>query len=285
MAWLRIESNFPNHRKVLAAGQQLGRGAVGRVIGVWTIGACYAVAHLTDGLVPAIVLEDTRYDRHPREVIAAMVDQGLLHVVDGGYQLHDFNDYNPSADAVKEKRRNDLARKRRFQKESAAIPQRIANESATFPEVPNPNPNPRSDPKDADEERVRASDPAVVLAVEPTWRLPGNQRLSIFAHQKHAFCSLREGLCVPEFLHREFVGKLGGSRTEAQLVAWYPLALAPFDGQAIGEDSLRFWRNLFGTWVGTATSAPAMTGGKAKEAISAVQQMVLQREAERQRGA
>ena len=80
MAWLRIESNFASHRKVLAAGQQLGKGAVARVIGIWTIGACYAVAHLTDGLVPGLVLKDTRYDKKPAEVIDAMVAAGLLYV-------------------------------------------------------------------------------------------------------------------------------------------------------------------------------------------------------------
>jgi hypothetical protein len=142
MAWLRIESNFASHRKVLAAGQQLGKGAVARVIGIWTIGACYAVAHLTDGLVPGIILEDTRYDKKPGEIIDAMVAAGLLHAEGNGYRLHDFNDYNPSAAAVLEKRRIDVARKREFQKNSVRNPKRIAAESEKILRVPNPNPNP-----------------------------------------------------------------------------------------------------------------------------------------------
>jgi hypothetical protein len=170
MAWLRIESNFASHRKVLAAGQQLGKGAVARVIGIWTIGACYAVAHLTDGLVPGLVLKDTRYDKRPGEVIDAMVAARLLHVEGDSYRLHDFHDYNPSAADVKEKRHTDQARKRQFQKLSArnpngklapdhadganfprgnAAPDRADDATcdaigAKFPRVPNPNPIPRS---------------------------------------------------------------------------------------------------------------------------------------------
>jgi hypothetical protein len=113
MAWLRVESAFPNHYKVMAAGQSLGRGAVGRVLGLWIVGACYAVSHLTDGFVPALVLEDSRYDRKPDDVIQAMVSVGLLHQEQGGYRIHDFNDYNLNAEAVKKKRRADLERKSR----------------------------------------------------------------------------------------------------------------------------------------------------------------------------
>jgi hypothetical protein len=151
MAWLRIESNFPNHRKVLAAGQQLGRSAIARVMGLWTVGACYAVAHLTDGFVPAIILLDSRYDRHPNDVISAMVSHGLLHRDGDGFRIHDFHDYNPHAAEVKEKRRFDLARKRSSLTNSRVFPNGKnppdAEVRANFPTVPNPNPNPIPKPR------------------------------------------------------------------------------------------------------------------------------------------
>lgn len=74
-------------------------------------------------------------------------------------------------------------------------------------------------------------------------------------HAAHAWCSLpREGLCVPEFLHVEFIGK--GGKADAALRAWYGATLADVDDLPIGEDALKFWRARFAAWVGSAT-APA----------------------------
>ena len=112
MSWLRVEGAFPYHHKVLTAGERLGPSGAGRVLAVWLVGTTYSVEHLTDGHVPRSVLMDRRYDRRPAEVLAAMVQARLLREVDGGYQFHDFHDYNPSGQAVKEKRERERARKR-----------------------------------------------------------------------------------------------------------------------------------------------------------------------------
>lgn len=113
MPWLRVESRLPDHQKVHTAGERLGKAGRGRVLAVWLVGSTYAVDHLTDGYVPPGVMEDPRYDRRPADVLAAMIDVGLLHREGDGYRFHDFHDYNPSAEAIKEKRRADLDRKRR----------------------------------------------------------------------------------------------------------------------------------------------------------------------------
>ena len=79
-------------------------------------------------------------------------------------------------------------------------------------------------------------------------------------HGSHAWCSWpsRDGLCVPRFLHSEFIGKLGRPAAEADLMAWYPAVVARFENVSVGDDALRFWRNEFGPWAGivTAESAP-----------------------------
>lgn len=85
------------------AGDHLGRAGRGRVLALWVLGSSYAVGHLTDGFVPHGVLDDTRYDRKPGEVIEAMVRVKLLHMTEGGYTIHDFHDYNPSAAAWRER--------------------------------------------------------------------------------------------------------------------------------------------------------------------------------------
>jgi hypothetical protein len=79
-------------------------------------------------------------------------------------------------------------------------------------------------------------------------------------HGSHAWCAFetsgerRDGLCIPQFLHAEFIGK--GARSDADVRAWYGAVLDRYKGAAIGEDALTFWRNEFAGWVGTVTASP-----------------------------
>lgn len=74
-------------------------------------------------------------------------------------------------------------------------------------------------------------------------------------HGQHEWCAHeRDGLCIPRFLHLEFVGKSGKSAEDVR--AWYSTVLTRYEGKPIGEDALVFWRNEFAQWVGVATVAP-----------------------------
>jgi len=67
--------------------------------------------------------------------------------------------------------------------------------------------------------------------------MPGG---SYAAHAKHAACNDR-GLCVPGFLHDEFVGKANGD--ESYVRRFYDAALSMLPPDAVvGDDSLVFWR-------------------------------------------
>ena len=77
---------------------------------------------------------------------------------------------------------------------------------------------------------------------------------SLRRHGSHAWCSPRDGLCVPQFLHEEFLGK--SNKPPDELLAWYASSIAALNGHAVGEDALVFWRNTFAGWVGTVTASP-----------------------------
>lgn len=113
MPWWRAEGGMPYHQKILLAGEHLGAGGAGRVLGLFTLGNCYAVEQLTDGFVPRSVMTDRRFDRSPDQVLKVMVEVGLLRNADGGYQIHDFDHYNPSGAELKAKRARDAERKRK----------------------------------------------------------------------------------------------------------------------------------------------------------------------------
>jgi hypothetical protein len=81
-----------------------------RAYGAWSWGVTYANAHLTDGRLTRRAIE--KYRIGPQEC-AALVAVGAWDEVDGGYQIHDFLDWNPSAAAVKAKQSKDRDRKRK----------------------------------------------------------------------------------------------------------------------------------------------------------------------------
>jgi hypothetical protein len=84
-------------------------------------------------------------------------------------------------------------------------------------------------------------------------------------------------LCVPAFLQRELAGKLGGEDAGTRLLAWYPTVVAKFDGQAVGDDSIRFWRNEFAAWVGTVTRAHGSSGSRTGDSMDAAKRSLRRR--------
>lgn len=116
-------------------------------------------------------------------------------------------------------------------------------------------------------------------ALEPVWRpapSPGQRSEALIdgaalrRHGNHAWCADRDGLCVPFFLHMEFIGK--SQRTDVELKCWYAAIVREFGSQPIGEDSLKFWRNRFARWIGSATETPGHT--KADRALAGAHRVI-----------
>ena len=108
--WVKIDDRFAEHPKLMAAGALAW--------GVWAEAMAYCNRNLTDGFIPVAVAEAfggrwrTRVDGRVWQafvhcgdemvavdaefVASALVDAGLWHRVDGGYQVHDYADYQPT---------------------------------------------------------------------------------------------------------------------------------------------------------------------------------------------
>lgn len=100
MAWFRIDDGFHEHRKVRLLGKDKTPA-----VGVWTLCGVWAAQTLSNGFVPAEVVQ--RHD--PRERYAKrLVEVGLWHVsdVDGerGYLYHQWEEHQPSRDEVLKRR-------------------------------------------------------------------------------------------------------------------------------------------------------------------------------------
>lgn len=80
-SWVRVETRFVNHPKVLDIGP-LGEA-------LWLRGLCYAGEQLTDGFVPDSYIKRMGDMKGPT-IAARLVEAGLWDQVDGGYQIHDY---------------------------------------------------------------------------------------------------------------------------------------------------------------------------------------------------
>lgn len=88
MSWFKIDDKFHSHPKVMQAGNA--------AIGLWTRCASYAAANLTDGFIPHAIA--SLYGTKPQR--NALVSSRLWVPVDGGYQMHDYTDMNPTREQV-----------------------------------------------------------------------------------------------------------------------------------------------------------------------------------------
>lgn len=136
MPWARLDDKFHHHPKVLKAGP----------LASWLFicGLCYCSEYLTDGFIEQSALSVLAALPNPQDLAATLVEVGLWEPVDGGYRVHDYLVYNPSAAKVKEER--EAARERMRQArgiggeqdgdECDCSPELQANNERTCGEVP-----------------------------------------------------------------------------------------------------------------------------------------------------
>lgn len=102
MAWVKLDDGFAEHPKIEEAGPLAGFLHVAAL--------CYCNRQLTDGFVPENKVGRLASIPSVKRHVAALVSVGLWHQVDGGYQIHDYLDFQPSRAKVEQEREE--ARKR-----------------------------------------------------------------------------------------------------------------------------------------------------------------------------
>lgn len=113
--------------------------------------------------------------------------------------------------------------------------------------TPDPSPSPDQAPDPGGHTRARTSSGVMAGA------LPRD-------HLRHAYCGR---VCVPDFIHGEFLQKIGGIEPDASVRRFYDDVLdsIPAD-QPIGDDPVKFWRAQFSARFGTvATIVSGKTSG------------------------
>lgn len=154
---------FPDHPKVVAAG--------GDAAWLYVCGLCYCGRHLTDGRIPKPAVPRLSDRRSPGRLAARLVAAGLWHDEGDHYRVHDWEEHNMAAEAIRAQRgerataRSEAARKAARARWGAppgasdphmrTHPQRMPNAppdapkphdernaDAMPPDAPHPNPHP-----------------------------------------------------------------------------------------------------------------------------------------------
>lgn len=103
MSWARLDDKFPEHEKVTELSDRAFRVLVTAI--------CYSSRNLTDGHLKPSVLAAATGGR--KTALGELEQAGLMEKNgNGGYQIHDYLDYNPTAEKVK-RDREEAARRMR----------------------------------------------------------------------------------------------------------------------------------------------------------------------------
>lgn len=96
MGWIRLDQGFPEHPKVLAAGEDAAWLFVCMI--------AYSNRFETDGFVTERALRSISKRRNPVSLCTILASVGLLEIVSGGYLIHDYLDYQPSRSEAESRR-------------------------------------------------------------------------------------------------------------------------------------------------------------------------------------
>lgn len=109
MTWTRVDDTLHSHPKARRAGLP--------ALGLHLLALSYCGQHLTDGFVDADWLEEKLRGKQ-RQLPQRLVDAGLWEDREGGFQIHDWHDFNPTREEIVAKRtaRQQAGRKGGFAK-------------------------------------------------------------------------------------------------------------------------------------------------------------------------
>ena len=96
MMWFRLDGGFAEHPKVIAAG--------GDAAWLHICAMSYVARMGTDGFVPSGLLSRLCDRRQPERLAERLVEVGLWDAAPGGWTIHDWHDYQPSAEELQVRR-------------------------------------------------------------------------------------------------------------------------------------------------------------------------------------
>lgn len=130
MPWVRLDDQFTEHPKVVAAGPLAGW--------LYVCGLTYCARQLTDGFIPRAQLRRLLPTGGVDRLAARLVTVGLWEPADDGYRVHDFLNYNASREQTLalRKQKADAGRRGGWRKAGRVLATRqpVANTPVPIPQ-------------------------------------------------------------------------------------------------------------------------------------------------------
>jgi hypothetical protein len=222
MSWAKLDDGFFRHPKARAAGKD------GRALFLASL--TWAAGHLTDGKVAChdLQLIAAEAEVNGKRTAARLVEVGLWDVVDGGWMVHDYLEYNPTAEqalALKAKRAEAGRIGGSKPKRSKSEANTEANASANGKQNGTPSPYPYPSSENQQQVSTRVPDRAALIA-QATEVIIGRRNITdrssayIAATRKGITTDLGEWACArkldgytPERLAQEYEPTAGAGST------------------------------------------------------------------------
>lgn len=105
MTWFKVDDCFALHPKAMSAGNA--------AIGMWVRAGAWSAQQLTDGFIPDTIIGTLGGKPLARRLVKA----GLWVPMDGGYQFHDWGDWQPTREKVLTARKEASIRQQKWREE------------------------------------------------------------------------------------------------------------------------------------------------------------------------
>jgi hypothetical protein len=106
MPWVRLDDRFPSHRKVALLSDRAFR--------LYVSALCWCSENLTEGRILDRELPVVTRIRGAKAAAADLEAAGLWDRIEGGWQVHDYLEYNPDRSKVQAERAANAARQQAF---------------------------------------------------------------------------------------------------------------------------------------------------------------------------
>jgi hypothetical protein len=264
----RFDDGTPDNVKLIAAGPVAAW--------MWFCGVLYCRKALTDGFIPKAVVPSLVRDlKQPFKHAARLVEVRLWHDALGGYEVHDYLDWNPTKAAMNAYRKHDRERKQKkhgiqsevssgIQTESVRNPADVADERARAGVASR-----AKSESESESERFVGSGSSEGSLRETTAPLPptvarlgagmrpgglvGDHRRC--APQASEACA--RGLCVPAFLVSQWLTQMDADVlpdvAAADVKRFVRETLDGLPPGPVGDDPLKFWRDAWRVAHGSRT--------------------------------
>lgn len=262
MPWGRLDDQANTNAKLLALSDPAWR--------MWGCGLIYCQANLTDGFIPEHVIHTFGVRAKNKSAIAAELCQSLVpgkgpcwHKVDGGYQVHDYLDWNDSRESVTAERAKSKERIERWRERAR---NGVTNALETPDEhVSTTTPTTTTTPT----QRIERADRA------PAWNPHGVRPHSRSLVGSHTGCyptpkACARGICLPGWLGsnwlRQFADPVHGER---EIEATVSEAVDGLPDGPISEKPQKFWEAVWAArHPSRAPVTATKTAGKGLTALS-----------------